>query len=124
MDKKIKRSELLRIEDILECISLLEKYTSGLSYDDFLSNITVQDAIIRRLEIIGEATKHISNETRDLFPTIPWKTMAGLRDVAAHGYFTLSPKIIWETASKRALEIKEDVQKVLTHLEQKKNQGT
>ncbi len=75
------------IEDILEAITKIEEYMKGLSStDDFYNNTQIQDAILRRLEIIGEAVKNISQEFRNQYPDIPWKQIAGMRDILIHEY--------------------------------------
>ena len=75
------RSDRAYIEDILESIGRIEAYTGQRSLEDFLSDSQMQDAVARRLEIIGEAVKNISVELREQHPAIPWRQIAGLRDV-------------------------------------------
>lgn len=70
-------------------------YTQNLDEHDFYNSEEKQDAVIRRLEIIGEAAKKISQQTRDAYPNIPWKEMSGMRDVLIHEYFGISPSIVW-----------------------------
>ena len=70
-------------------------YTQNLDEHDFYNSEEKQDAVIRRLEIIGEAAKKISQQTRDAYPNIPWKEMSGMRDVLIHEYFGVSPSIVW-----------------------------
>lgn len=70
-------------------------YTQNLDEHDFYNSEEKQDAVIRRLEIIGEAAKKISQQTRDAHPNIPWKEMSGMRDVLIHEYFGVSPSIVW-----------------------------
>ena len=66
-----------------------------MTYDQFLTDIKTQDAIIRNLEIIGEATKNLSVQLRDKYPDIPWKGMAGIRDKLIHHYFGVNLDIVW-----------------------------
>jgi uncharacterized protein with HEPN domain len=68
------------LEDILEAIRRAQLYVDGMSYQAFLADLKTQDAVIRTLEIVGEATKRLSPATRDRHPTVPWKNMAGVRD--------------------------------------------
>ncbi|HMQ49204.1 MAG TPA: DUF86 domain-containing protein [Saprospiraceae bacterium] len=84
---KIKRDQIVFLEDIVDCIDKIEAYMYGLSEIEFEKNSEKQDAVIRRIEIIGEAVKNISNEVKEKYPTIPWKEMAGMRDVLIHQYF-------------------------------------
>lgn len=89
----MKRDARVYIADILEAITKIEEYMSGLSSDqEFYTNTQIQDAVLRRLEIIGEAVKNIPGEFRDLYPDIPWKQIAGMRDILIHEYFGVKPK--------------------------------
>ncbi len=80
---------------ILEAIEAIQTYTSDLSKDDFLGNRLVQDAVIRNLEIIGEATKKISKELKIETPEIPWRNMAGMRDKLIHDYMGVDNWAVW-----------------------------
>lgn len=82
----------LLIYDILESIELIEDYLNGINNDKetFEKTKLVQDSIIRRLEIIGEATKNIPTDIREKYPDVPWKLMAGMRDVLIHSYFGIN----------------------------------
>lgn len=93
----MKRDFKLRIQDILDSMNLIESYIKGKSEDDFYEDFELQDAVMRRLEIIGEATKHIPTTIRERYPEIPWKKMAGLRDVAIHDYSDIVTERIWST---------------------------
>lgn len=91
-----KRDYRFFIDDIIESISLIEKYSEPLTEETFQNDLIRQDAIIRRLEIIGEAVKNLPSEIRVLFPEVPWKKIAGLRDVVIHHYFGIIPKRLWK----------------------------
>ena len=94
MGKK-KREYIHFIDDIFESIQKIEDYFFNLTEDDFLFNVEKQDAITRRLEIIGEAVKNIPMEVRNQIPAISKQKIAGLRDVIAHDYFGIIPKRLW-----------------------------
>ncbi len=81
------KDDNIYIKHILESICLIETYLKGVTKQEFLSSLKLQDAIIRRLEIIGEATKKVSIGFRKKYPAIPWKEMAGTRDILIHEYF-------------------------------------
>ena len=93
------------IEDIIECIGKIEEYTE-IEEDDFFENTQVQDAVFRRLEIIGEAVKNIPQEFRDKYPDIPWRKIAGLRDVLIHEYSGVSLERVWKVAKEDLTELK------------------
>jgi uncharacterized protein with HEPN domain len=82
---------------IRDAIERIETYTSG-GHDEFLTNPMVQDAVIRNLEIIGEAVKALSEELRTNNPDVPWKQIAGMRDVLIHHYFGVKLETVWRVA--------------------------
>lgn len=83
----MKRNDSVFIEDIIDCIRKIEGYLQDTSEREFESNFEKQDAVIRRIEIIGEAVKNVSRSTKESFVDIPWKEMAGMRDIVIHQYF-------------------------------------
>ncbi len=93
----IKRSYKLYLKDILDSINKILEYSDSLSYEELFGNEMVLDAIIRNLEIIGEASKNVPDEIKALHNEIPWKEMAGMRDKVIHIYFGIDNDIIWET---------------------------
>ncbi|MGB3557028.1 MAG: DUF86 domain-containing protein [Geitlerinemataceae cyanobacterium] len=82
--------------DISDSIRLILQYTQGIDFDRFTQNEEKQDAVLRRLIIIGEATKRLSPEFRSQHPTIPWRNIAGLRDIAVHEYERVDLDRIWK----------------------------
>ena len=95
MAKKHKRNDLVYLEDIFESIQKIESYTDGLSEKEFEENSEKQDAVLRRIEIIGEAVKNLSQETRSKYPNIRWREIAGMRDVVIHQYFGVTTGLVW-----------------------------
>ena len=83
--------------NILDAITRIEEYTEGFEKEDFLNNKLVQDAVIRNFEIIGEATKNISTTLRDQYVSMPWASMAGMRDKLIHHYMGVDLEIVWNT---------------------------
>ncbi|HET7580804.1 MAG TPA: DUF86 domain-containing protein [Bacillales bacterium] len=92
------KEDRVYLTHILECISDIESYVE--TKEDFYQSKLIQDAVIRNMVIIGEATKNISTELRSREKDIPWREMAALRDVLIHKYFGLELKIIWNVVSK------------------------
>ena len=88
-----------RVFDILESVQAIQRYTSGMDFAAFSNDDKTVDAVIRRLEIIGEAARHIPEDIAQRFPQIPWNKMRGLRNVVAHEYFGVSIPVIWETVA-------------------------
>ena len=111
-----KRRDIDLVEDILICLEKIEQYVSGYSYDEFLKDHKTQDAIIRNIEIIGEASKRISQELKTKYSSIPWKRIAGTRDRLIHGYFGVNIDIVWEIATMDVPVLKEDIQKIREEL--------
>jgi len=90
------RDARVYIADVLESIAKIEQYAQRVSREQFLADTLVQDAVFRRLEVIGEAVKGIDDELRARHPEVPWKEIAGLRDVLIHGYFGVIPERVWK----------------------------
>ncbi len=106
------RNKKMFIEDILEAIKKIKDYTKGLSYKEFIEKGMVVDAVIRNLEIIGEATKNLPESIRKENPEIPWSKMIGLRNIATHAYFGIDLEIIWEIITKNLPETEGQIEKL------------
>jgi len=91
----VNRDLRLYVEDIWESIAAIDEYTRGVSRSEFEDDRQLQDAVARRLETIGEAVKHLPDDFRLRYPDVPWKQIAGLRDVLIHEYFNVRIMRVW-----------------------------
>ena len=90
------REIALYLQDIAIRAAKVVFYTQGMDFDSFLADERTYDAVLRNLELIGEATKHVPQSFREQHPNIDWRRMAGLRDLLAHAYFGVDDPILWD----------------------------
>jgi len=109
----MKKEIRIFIQDILESIQKIEEYTRGMSKEEFYRASQVQDAVIRRLEIIGEAAKNITEDFRNKHREIQWKQIAGLRDILIHGYFGVNLERVWMVVNRDLPDLKQKISKIL-----------
>ncbi len=102
--------------DILEAAKLAFAYVDKKSREEFFNDTQCQDAVIRRLEIIGEASRRISEETRASFPDLPWSDMVGMRNVIIHEYDDVDLVIVWETVNNDLPPLIDALEKILQSL--------
>lgn len=114
--KKEKRDLRLYLEDILDCIGKIENYTGDTTKEAFGDDVKLQDAVIRRLEIIGEAAKHIPQRLRTRYPDIPWQDIVGMRNRLAHEYFGVQLQRAWKVVQEDLLPLKETVRQMIDNL--------
>lgn len=93
------RDSSLLLKDIATAVSRTQEYLAGHSFESFCQNQMAVDAVIRNLEIIGEAAKNLSDSVRDRVPEIPWVQIAGLRDVLIHAYHRVDLSLVWSTVT-------------------------
>ena len=93
------RSDNILLYDILESCQRIASYIDGVTKEQFESNYLLQDGLVRKLEIMGEATKGLSEDLRDANPYVPWRKMMGIRDRIVHQYFRVDLDIIWQTVT-------------------------
>jgi uncharacterized protein with HEPN domain len=108
-----KRTDSDFARDMEEAIGRISSYSAGLTYEAFLLDTKTQDAIVRNLEIIGEAAKNISDRLRAAHPAIPWKSMAGVRDRLVHDYFGVNFDIVWEIISNDLPKVVDPLKRLL-----------
>ena len=102
------------LSDIREAIRKIAAYTADLSYEQFIKDGKTQDAVVRNLEIIGEATKNLSSRLRKTYPKIPWRELAGVRDKMIHHYFDLNYEIVWTIAKEQLPGLLPQIEEILT----------
>jgi len=91
------RSWRFRIDDIIEAIDKIERYTHGIDFASWQNDEKTVDAVIRNLEVIGEASSHLPSEVQEQYEDVPWDMMKGIRNILAHEYFGIDLEIIWKT---------------------------
>ena len=99
--------------DILASIDSILQYVSGLTFEDFERDVLRQDAVIRRFEVIGEATKRLSETLTDAHPAVPWRQMAGMRDRVIHGYDVIDLNIVWDTIQNDLSSLRTELQSII-----------
>lgn len=103
------------LRDIQDAIERILNYTVGYDWDSYLRDRKTQDAVIRNLEVIGEATKNLSDEFRAQYPEIPWRDMVGTRNRLMHHYFGINQEIVWQI-------IEKDLPDLITQIERAINE--
>ena len=91
------RSWQFRIDDIIEAIDKVERYTLGIDFATWQKDEKTVDAVIRNLEVIGEAASHLPIEIQEQYKDVPWGMMTGIRNILAHEYFGVDLEIVWKT---------------------------
>ena len=99
--------------DIEDAIRRILEYTASSTWDEYLRDYKTQDAVVRNLEVIGEATKNLSEEFRNQHPDIPWRDMAGTRDRLTHHYFGINQEIVWQSVEHDLPGLKGQIEQVI-----------
>ena len=108
-----KRKPDVYLQDILESIGHIQRFLDSVSEEEFYKNVEKQDAVLRRLEIIGEAVKHLPDEIRNNHPDVPWRQIAGMRDIIIHEYFGVTLEMVWVVATDDILNLKTKVEEMI-----------
>lgn len=111
-----KRLEIVYLQDILDAAVNISNFAKGKSFVDFESDIMLHSAIIRQLEIIGEATKNLSNILRTKYSSVQWKKMAGLRDVLIHAYHEADYSRLWKVVEKDIPKLISEVELIISEM--------
>lgn len=107
------RSYQLYLVDILAAIERIEEFVENMSLEAFQADDKTTSAVIRKLEIIGEAVKGIPQEIRQDYPHVPWKEMAGMRDKLIHFYFGVDYELVWSTVRRRLPNVKQCIKEII-----------
>ena len=114
----MKKEPLVFLEDIIDAIVRIEDYAHEMDEEDFREDLKTQDAVIRRLEIIGEAVKNLPSDFKESHPEIPWRKMAGMRDVLIHAYFGINVSRVWNTIKADLPDLKPGIERVIEELKE------
>lgn len=113
----MKRDCRVYVSDIFQAFRNARQFVEGLSYQEFAGDRKTVSAVLRELEIAGEATKQLPASVRKKYPDIPWSDMAGMRDKLIHFYFGVDLEIVWETVKVRIPKLEPLIEDVLSDLE-------
>lgn len=114
------RNISLYVRDILQNMQDAEEFIQGLSYSEFAADKKTFNAVVRAIEVIGEAAKNVPDSVRSNYPAVPWKEMAGMRDKVIHFYFGVDREAVWLAVKDRIPAIKPLVEQILRDLEAQK----
>lgn len=107
------RDYRLYLEDILESCGKTLRYIQGLNFEQFVRDDKTYDAVIRNLEIIGEAAKGVAEEIRKHHPDVEWRKISGMRDVVAHAYFGVNDEIVWDVLENKIPVVQKQISEIL-----------
>ena len=113
------RDHRLYLRDIFAAMIAIQEFIKEIDFETFVSDDKTASAVIRKLEIIGEATKNVPEEIRREYPPVPWRQMAGMRDRLIHSYFGVDYSLVWETVKSQIPLFQPVIAQILRHLEEK-----
>jgi uncharacterized protein with HEPN domain len=115
----MRRDVIIYLKDILEAINAIENFVNDIDFEKFKLDDKTSSAVIRKFEIIGEATKNIPKSIKRKYPDVPWKEMAGFRDKLIHFYFGIKYEIVWDTIKLKLPDLKQRLTKIIEEIKNK-----
>ncbi|MFQ5711255.1 MAG: DUF86 domain-containing protein [Candidatus Geothermarchaeales archaeon] len=112
-----RRNIEIYLEDILEASEKIGVYTKDMDFEEFVQDEKTKDAVLRNLEVIGEAAKNLPDDFKDAHREVKWKAIAGMRDKLIHEYFGVSTEIVWETVNSDVPKLKLQIGNILRSIE-------
>jgi len=113
----VKRDQKLFLNDIVSAMESIESFVEGMTLEEVEKDDKTSRAVVRKFEIIGEATKHLSEKIKEENPEIPWKNMAGMRNRLIHAYFGVDYKLVWEAIKIEIPRLKPKLEEILEKLD-------
>ena len=114
---KFMRDYRLYLQDILAAMIDAQKFVEGMDFDAFTADDKTVSAVVRKLEIVGEATKNVPETIRQKYPQVPWRQMAGMRDRLIHGYYDVNYSVVWEVVTELIPPLQPIIKQILKDLE-------
>ena len=111
------RNITIYIKDIVQNMRDAEEFIQGIDYKRFEADKKTFNAVVRAIEVIGEAAKHVPESVRSKYPALPWKEMAGMRDKVIHFYFGINRELVWLVVKERIPSIRPLLEQILRDLE-------
>jgi len=113
------RDYKLFVKDILDAIDKIEEFVGNMDYGEFMKDDKSSTAVVKKIEIIGEAIKNIPKDVRVKYKAIPWKDIVGMRNKITHNYFKIDYEIVWNVVKEKLPALKIQIEQVLKEMDEK-----